>query len=134
MNNAIKALSLTTAFALSFFSTTYAQAAAMYVCTFENPAEKTRYELKIREEASEGTLTYSYASDANQPAVQGKFSVVKTGATWSHFVFTGKDQQASAKLSVPVGLDGNSVYLEMEIKVDEFAIDQIRWLNCTSGR
>ncbi|MBM3380820.1 MAG: hypothetical protein FJY29_00040 [Betaproteobacteria bacterium] len=134
MKNNVHALFLSAALALSFLSTTYAHAAPQYICAFENSAEKTRYELRIREQTNAGTFTYSFAPDASQPAVQGKFEVTRTSTTWSHFIFTGKDAQSNVKLSVPAGLDGNSVYLEMEITVGEFTLDQVRWLNCTSGR
>ncbi|MEN9528825.1 MAG: hypothetical protein RI932_698 [Pseudomonadota bacterium] len=134
MRKAIHAISFVAAFGVSALSTTYAHAAPQYICTFENSAEKTRFELRIREQANEGTFTYSYASDASQPAVQGKFEVTRTSTTWSHFVFTGKDAQSNVKLSVPAGLDGNSVYLEMEINVGEFTVDQVRWLQCKSAR
>jgi hypothetical protein len=134
MKNTIHTFSFCTALALSTLSTTYAHAAPQYICTFENSAEKTRFELRIREQANEGTFTYSYASDASQPAAQGKFEVTRTSTTWSHFVFTGKDSQANVKLSVPAGLDGNSVYLELEMKMGEFTFDQIHWLACKSAR
>lgn len=122
--------SIISTLAASILSTSYAQAGGRYLCIFENPGENTRFELDIREESSEAVLTYKYSPFYEPGVVQGKIQLNKTSATWSHFIFTGKDASATARASVPVGLADNSVHLDMDLNVNGKSFDAVNWLQC----
>jgi hypothetical protein len=134
MNNKLQTFSYAGAVALSALSTSYAHAGPLYSCVFENSQNKTRLELRVRDDSNDGVFSYSYSPDSSQAPVQGKFDVRKTGATWSHFIFTGSDTETSVKLSVPAGLNEGSVYAEIETKVGEITYEPRIWLACTRAR
>jgi|GEM_PF-902772 len=122
------------AFVATLLSTSYAHAGPRFLCVFAEQQEDTRVELNIRESSAGGTLTYKYSPVASPTVFEGKMKITKTGATWSHFVFTGKDSIATVKASVPVGLDNNSVYVEMDVKVEDKMTRFIKWLDCSRVR
>ena len=133
----MKSLSCKSIFSLStlatmLLSTTYAHAGNRYLCVFEQPSQNTRFELDIREESGNATLSYKFAPyNAPSTVVQGKVQLNQTGATWSHFIFTGKDANAQIKASVPVSLADNSVYLDIDFSVNGQQYDSINSLQCS---
>ncbi|MEN9824605.1 MAG: hypothetical protein RI953_350 [Pseudomonadota bacterium] len=120
--------------AACLFSTAYAQAGQRFLCVFEDASEETRFEIDIREEGNEATLTYKYSPIANPEVVQGKMQLTKTSVTWSHFIFTGRDSISTVKASVPAGLDGNSIYVQMDVKVGDKTLEPYKWLECKRAR
>ena len=121
-------------FVATLLSTSYAHAGPRFLCVFAEQQEDTRVELNIRESSAEGTLTYKYSPKANSAVVEGQVQLTRTSATWSHFVFTGKDSIATVKASVPVELNNNSVFVEMDLKVEDKMVLFINWLNCSRVR
>jgi hypothetical protein len=134
MKSKLQRFSSASAVVLIALSTSYAHAGPLYSCVFENSQNKTRLELRVREDSDDGVFNYSYSPDSNQTPVQGKFDVRKTGATWSHFIFTGSNTETNVKLSVPAGLSEGSVYAELETKVGDITYEPKIWLACTRTR
>lgn len=119
--------------AATLFSTSYAHAGPRFLCTLNDPTTSTRFELDLRQDGSEGTFKYSFATPSHPDVADGEFRVAKTSTTWSHFIFTGRDSNADVKLSVPPELAGNSVYLELKAHGDSQAT-LYRWLQCGQAR
>lgn len=118
----------------AFLSTSYAHAAPLYSCVFENVAKGERYEVRLREDGNEGTLAYKLPTELGLTDSQGELNVTKTSATWSHFIFTAQNGVAEVELSVPAGLQDNSIYMKLEVRNDGQTVDFFRYLNCNRAR
>ena len=121
-------------FVATLLSTSYAHAGPRFLCIFDDQQAGTRFELNIRESSDEGTLTYKYSPIASSAVVEGQMQLTRTSATWSHFVFTGKDSIATVKASVPVELDNSSIYVELDLKLEDKMTQFIKWLDCSRVR
>ncbi|NBX18960.1 MAG: hypothetical protein EBR09_16540, partial [Proteobacteria bacterium] len=115
-------------------STSYAHAAPLYSCVYENTGDNSRFEVSIREESSEAAFSYKFTPRGETAAVQGQMIVEKTDVTWSHFVFTGSDANAQVKLSVPAGLQDTSIYMKLAVTLDGNTFDSIQYLGCKRAR
>lgn len=115
-------------------STSYAHAGQLYSCAYEDREEDTRFELKIREGENDGQLTYKYSPIGDPTVVEGQLEVKKISATWSHFIYTGRDSRGDFKLSVPAGLQDNGVYMQAEITVGDRLLEPRQFLECSRIR
>lgn len=128
-----KNISSTFTFAFTLLSTSYAHAGPRFLCASNDPATSNRFELDLRQDGGEGSFKYSFTTPATPAIADGEFRVAKTSVTWSHFIFTGRDGNADVKLSVPLELNENSVYLELKAHGDS-QVTFYRWLKCDKAR
>lgn len=115
-------------------STSYAHAGPLYSCVFENGTENSRFEVKVRQDGDDGLFSYNFIPANESAAVQGQFEIVKSNVTWSHFIFTGNDDTLNVKLSVPAGLDDNTIYMQLDAVVNQNPVQFAKYLNCKRAR
>ena len=128
-----KNISVISSLAVTLFSTSYAHAGPRFLCVLNDPATSTRFELDLLQDGTDGTFKYSFTPSSYPAVADGEFRVAKTSVTWSHFIFTGRDGNADVKLSVPLVLAENDVYLELKAHGDS-ETSLYRWLKCAQAR